>query len=249
MINVPLALMIVSSFLLAIVLHEWAHAQAASWLGDPTPRSEGRQTLSLRAHLDPVGMVMCLILAFQPLPIAPLLPFISVPPAGLGWGKPVKPDPWKMRVQADTGVLLVACAGPIFSLIIGLLTAVLFRFLDPVLDSSFFPHLLRQWVLVFASVNIGLALFNLIPLYPLDGYQILYTFLPSKQAAQFSRSALYGPFIILALFFFLPFIARLSGVGDFPLFRLTFYIWLGAQALISVVTGHPMNNLVVTYLV
>ena len=249
MINVLLSLMIVSSFLLAIVLHEWAHAQVASWLGDQTPRLEGRQTLSLRAHLDPVGIVMCLILAFQPLPMAPLLAFISVPPAGLGWGKPVKPDPWKMRVGADTGVLLVACAGLICNLIIGLLVAVLFRFLDPILDTSFFAHLLRQWVLVFASVNIGLALFNLIPVYPLDGYQILYTLLPSKQAVQFARSAIYGPFIILALFFFLPFIARVAGVADFPLFRLTFYIWLGAQALISLVTGHPIGNLVVTYLV
>ncbi len=249
MINVILALMIVISFLLAIVLHEWAHAQMACWLGDQTPRLEGRKTLKLRAHLDPVGIVMCLILAFQPLPMAPLLPFISVPPAGLGWGKPVKPDPWKMRVHADTGVLLVASAGLLWSLIIGLLAAVLFRFLDPMLGSSFFPHLLRQWVLVFANVNIGLALFNVIPLYPLDGYQILYTLLPSKQAMQFSRSAIYGPFIILALFFFLPFIARLSGLSDFPLFRLTYYIWLGAQALISLVTGQPITNLVVTYLV
>jgi Zn-dependent protease len=242
-INVPLALMIVSSFLLAIVLHEWAHVQVASWLGDRTPRLEGRQTLRLRAHLDPVGIVMCLILAFQP------LPFSAVPPAGLGWGKPIKPDPWKMRVSADTGILLVACAGLVFSLILGLLAAVLFRFLDPLLGTTFFPHILRQWVLVFASVNIGLALFNLIPLYPLDGYQILYTFLPSKQAVQFARSAVYGPFIILALFFFLPFIGRLAGVADFPLFRLTFYIWLGALALISLVTGHPIVNLVVTYLV
>ena len=242
-INVLLALMIIISFLLAIALHEWAHAQVASWLGDQTPRLEGRQTLNLRAHLDPVGLVMCLILAFQPLPIA------SVPPAGLGWGKPVKPDPWKMRVPADTGVLLVACAGPLFSLMIGLLVAVLFRFLDPILDSSFFAHLLRQWVLVFASVNLGLTLLNLIPLYPLDGYQILYTLLPSKQAVQFARSAIYGPFIILVLFFFLPFIARLSGVADFPLFRLTFYIWLGALALISLVTGHPISNLAIIYLV
>lgn len=241
MINVLLSLMIVISFLLAIALHEWAHAQMASWLGDQTPRLDGRQTLSLRAHLDPVGMVMCLILAFQPLASV-------VPPAGLGWGKPVKPDPWKMRVPADTGVLLVACAGLIGSLIIGLLAAVAFRFLDPILGASFFAHVLRQWVLVFASVNIGLALFNLIPLYPLDGYQILYTLLPSKQAVRFARSAIYGPFIILALFFLLPFIARLSGVGDFPLFRLTFYIWLGTLALISLITGHPITGLASIYL-
>jgi Zn-dependent protease len=251
MINVPLALIIVISFLLAIVLHEWAHAQVASWLGDQTPRLEGRQTLSLRAHIDPVGLVMCLILAFQVMPIPPLLPFISVPPAGLGWGKPVKPDPWKMRVPADTGVLLVACAGPLFSLLIGLLAAVAFRFLDPALDTSFLAHVVRQWVLVFSVINISLALFNLIPLYPLDGYQILYTLLPSRQAVRFSRSAIYGPFIILALFFLLPFIARLSGAGvsDFPLFRLAFYIWLGALALISLVTGQPITALATTYLV
>ena len=241
-INVLLAFMIVSSFLLAIVLHEWMHAQVASWLGDRTPRLEGRQTLRLRSHLDSVGMMMCLILAFQPL-------YSPVPPMGLGWGKPVKPDPWKMRVGTDTGVLLVASAGLLFSLILGLLTAVLYRFLDPVLGTTFFPHLLREWVLVFACVNIGLALFNLIPLYPLDGYQILYALLPSKQAVQFSRSALYGPFVILALFFLLPFIGRLAGVADFPLFRLAYYIWLGALALISLVTGHPIADLAVIYLV
>jgi Zn-dependent protease len=242
-INVLLALMIVISFLLAIVLHEWAHAQVASWLGDQTPRLEGRQTLSLRAHLDPVGMVLCLILAFQPLAMIAGIPAVlSIPPMGLGWGKPVKPDPWKMRVPADTGVLLVACAGPICNLVIGLLAAVACRFLDPILNTGFFVHVL-QWVLVFSTVNIGLVLFNLIPLYPLDGYQILYTLLPSKQAVKFARSAVYGPFIILALFFLLPFIARLSGVGDFPLFRLPFYIWLGAQALISLVTGHPILGL------
>src|SRR5258708_12032381 len=110
-INVPLALMIIASFLLAIVLHEWAHAQMASWLGDQTPRSEGRQALSLRAHLDPVGLVMCLILAFQPLmiivPGAPPL-LLSIPPVGLGWGKPVKPDPWKIHIHANTGALFVA---------------------------------------------------------------------------------------------------------------------------------------------
>src|SRR6266480_4065998 len=134
-INVLLALMIIISFLLAIVLHEWAHAQVASWLGDQTPRLEGRQTLNLRAHLDSVGLVLCLILAFQPLPV------MAIPPVGLGWGKPVKPDPWKMRVHADTGVLLVACAGLICSLIIGILSAVLLRFLGPRLASSFFLHL------------------------------------------------------------------------------------------------------------
>ncbi|HBE24686.1 MAG TPA: site-2 protease family protein, partial [Ktedonobacter sp.] len=116
MINVLLALMVIASFLLAIPLHECGHALMASWLGDKTSRSEGRLSLSLPAHIDPLGTLMCVILAFQPgLPV------------GLGWGKPIKTDPWKMRVGANAGVLLVALAGPIFSLLIGLLVALLVR--------------------------------------------------------------------------------------------------------------------------
>ena len=79
MINVLLALMVIVSFLLALPLHEWSHAQAASWLGDRTPGQEGRQSLSLRSHIDPIGTLMCVLLAFQPL--------LAV---GFGWGKPVK---------------------------------------------------------------------------------------------------------------------------------------------------------------
>lgn len=238
MIDVLLAFMIIGSFLLAIMLHEWAHAQMASWLGDYSPRQDGRQRLALREHLDPVGLLMCFILAFQPIASGVMMP------VGLGWGRPVKPDPWKMRVGANTGVLLVALAGPIFSLLLGLLFAVVARFFLPVVVGypNFFLWHLEQLIIVFASVNIALAIFNLIPLYPLDGYQILYTLLPSRQAVQFARSAQYGPFIILALFFLLPFLARLSGLGWFPLFRLAYYIWLGSMALISLVTGMPLAS-------
>jgi Zn-dependent protease len=235
-INVLLALMLIGSFLLAIVLHEFGHALMASWLGDPTPRAEGRQTLSLRSHIDPVGILLCIILAFQP---------ASAIPVALGWGKPVKPDPWKMRTGANSGVLLVAAAGPVFNLLIGLLVAGILHFItDPFMLSN--PYTLRvlQLLVVFASVNIGLAIFNIIPLYPLDGYQVLYTLLPSKQAVQYARwAAPYGPFIILAFFFFVPFLARLSGVDSFPLFRLAYYIWLGSINLIALVAGLGVDSL------
>src|SRR2546421_2070350 len=227
-INVVLALMIIGSFLVAIPLHESGHALMASMLGDRTPREEGRLSLSLRSHIDPIGTLMCVLLAFQP--------GLGV---GFGWGKPVKPDPWKMRVGANAGVLLVAWAGLIFSLLIGVLVAVLLRFL-PIqrLDSAIAVHII-QLLIVFASVNICLAIFNLIPLYPLDGYQILYTLLPSKQAVQFAKSAAYGPLIILALFFLLPFLAQLAspGLSSFPLFQLPYYIWLGSINIIALVMG------------
>jgi Zn-dependent protease len=84
---------------------------------------------------------------------------------------------------------------------------------------------------VFASVNFCLALFNLLPFYPLDGYQIVYTLLPTRQATQFAKSALYGPFIILAIFFLLPFVAQLARLDIQP----GFYIWQGSMYLISLV--------------
>src|SRR5947209_16953493 len=145
-INVVLALMVIGSFLVAIPLHESGHALMASLLGDRTPREDGRQSLSLRSHIDPIGTLMCVLLAFQP--------GLGV---GFGWGKPVKPDPWKMRVGANAGVLLVAWAGPIFSLLIGLLTALVVRFLPPSLFVPPFAIRLPQLLTVFASVNICLT--------------------------------------------------------------------------------------------
>ena len=237
-INVVLALMIIGSFLVALPLHECGHALMASLLGDRTPREEGRLSLSIRTHIDPIGLLMCLILAFQP--------GFGM---GFGWGKPVKADPWKMRVGANAGMLLVAWAGLIFSLLIGVLVAVLVRFVPiQMLVSPVVVHVI-QLLIVFASVNICLAIFNLFPLYPLDGYQIVYTLLPSRQAVQFAKSAAYGPLIILALFFLLPFLAQLAspGLSSFPLFQLPLYIWLGSMNIIALVMGQVPNIVIFLY--
>jgi Zn-dependent protease len=229
MIDVVLALMIIVSFLVAIVLHELAHALVATWLGDRSPATSERRTLSWRSHLDPVGTLLCVVLAFQSA-------------AGMGWGRPIKPDPWKMKVGANTGVLLVALAGPIFSLIVGVLVAAVMRVLIPVLADSIGTLFILKFLTAFSSINIALAIFNLIPLYPLDGYQILYTLLPGRQAVQFSRSMDYGPFLILILFFLLPFLAQFARVDSFPLFRLAYYIQLGALWLGSLVAGYPLDT-------
>ena len=226
MINVVLALMIIGSFLVAIIIHESGHALAASLLGDPTPRSERRLSLSLRAHLDPVGTLMCVLLAFFP-----------SAPVGLGWGRPVKVDPWKLRGGPNGGTLLVSLAGILTSLVVGLLFAVVLRFTLLSLPVNGITIRIPQLILVFASVNISLAIFNLIPLYPLDGYQILYSLLPSRQAVSFARSAQYGQFIILALLFLLPFLGQLSGLGGLFIFHIPYYILLGALELIGLVMG------------
>jgi Zn-dependent protease len=241
-INVILALMVILAFLISIPLHEFGHAVAATMLGDDTPRSEGRQSLSWRVHIDPVGMLLCIILAFQP--VAYLIGgSLLSGPVGLGWGQPVKPDPWKMRVGPNVGSFLVACAGLLFSLILGIIAAIILRFLPGIWMENVFAVRLFQFIMVFSSVNISLALFNIIPLYPLDGYQILYSVLPSHQALQFARSAPYGVFIILALFFLAPFLGQLVGLGGFPLFQIPHYILLGALDIVSSIAGFNVTPL------
>lgn len=237
-INVVLALMIIGSFLVAIVIHEVGHALVASWLGDPTPHREGRQSLSLRAHLDPVGTLLCVILAFLPLLAGPV---------GLGWGKPVKSDPWKLRGGPNTGTLIVAIGGLLTSLIVGLIFAAALRFVFPLVPVNALTLRIPQLLTVFASVNICLAIFNLAPVYPLDGYQIVYTLLPSRQAVQFAKSAQYGPFIILGVFFLLPFLGQLAGLGSLFIFRIPYYILAGSLNIITLVTGLPYDTVSLLY--
>ncbi len=239
-INVVLALMIIGSFLVAIIIHESGHALVATLLGDPTPRSEGRLGPSLRPHIDPVGTLLCVILAFFP---------VIAGPVGLGWGKPVKVDPWKLRGGPNAGTLLVSLGGLLMSLVVGLLFAFLLHFLPLTLLNNAFTARILQLVTVFASVNICLAIFNLIPLYPLDGYQILYTLLPSRQAVQFAKSAQYGPFIILAILFLLPFLGQLAGPGvsSFFLFHLPYYILVGSLNVIGLVSGFAPASIALMY--
>lgn len=230
-INVIVSLMIVASFLVAIPLHEFAHAQVARWLGDPTPGIDGRYTLRLGPHIDALGTLLCVILAFMPVPLS----------MGLGWGKPVKIDPWKLRGGRNGGPIMVALSGMVFSLLLGLLFAFISGLLFPLLGTNAFLARIPQLLLVFGVVNICLALFNILPVYPLDGYQILYMLLPSKQAVAFAKSGPYGPFIILIVFFLLPFIAEFSGLGGFPLFHIPEYILLGGQLIASLVSGAPLD--------
>jgi Zn-dependent protease len=239
-INVVLALMIIICFLIAVVIHEYAHVLTAALLGDPTPRNQGRQSLSLRAHLDPLGTLLCVVLAFLP---------IAAGPIGLGWGKPVKTDPWKLRGGPNVGTLLVSVAGIVVSLALGLLVALVIHFLPDslVLTSNGIVFRVVQFVTVFAAANIVLGLFNILPLYPLDGYQIVYTLLPSRQALKFAKSAQYGPLIIIFAVFVLPFLGTLTRTDGFFLFRLPYFLLQGVLSLIALISGYPLGSVVVFY--
>ena len=141
------------SLLIAIDVHEFAHAWMANELGDPTARYYGRLSLNPLVHLDPMGTVMMLFSVFYGF--------------GIGWGKPVPVNPVYLRKGPRVGMGIVAAAGPLSNLVLAAMAAVPIRLGLPL------PWLLVRLLLVVISVNIGIALFNLLPIPPLDGASIV----------------------------------------------------------------------------
>lgn len=167
------------ALLVAVSIHEFSHAWMADRLGDPTPRINGRLTLSPLAHLDPIGTLMLLLTRF-------------------GWGKPVPIDPYNLEnPRRDTA--LISLAGPASNLILATILSV-------------FTGLLNLWFidLLFLPIiilNTSLAIFNLLPIPPLDGSKILLGLLPYDLALEWEEILeQYGLIIILFLLF--PFTGR-----------------------------------------
>jgi Zn-dependent protease len=139
--------------ILSIGIHEFAHAWAANELGDPTARYQGRLSLNPLVHLDPLGTLMIVLTTFTGF--------------GIGWGKPVPVNPYYLRNGPRVGMGMVAAAGPASNLILASLLAVPVRLGLPM------PNLIVNLIWLTALINIGLAVFNLIPIFPLDGYNVL----------------------------------------------------------------------------
>lgn len=166
----------IPALLIALTVHEYAHALAAVSLGDPTPRYAGRLTLNPIAHLDPIGLIMLWLFRF-------------------GWAKPVPINPFNLR-NGRWGIVTVSLAGPGANVIMALISALIFAILAKLHLGGNEVYKVIQWTYTY---NMILAIFNLIPVPPLDGSQIVASLLPGRQADAFERIAPYGPFILMGL--------------------------------------------------
>ena len=177
---VPL-LLSVPPILLALSFHEYAHGWMAYRLGDPTAKHEGRLTMNPLAHLDPLGTMMIIIVHF-------------------GWAKPVPVNPMNLK-DPKKDMLWIALAGPVSNVIMAAGLGLILRIMIGMgmrVDGSFLGYF--QYMLYFAvMINLVLAIFNMIPIPPLDGSKILFGLLPTEYEESFLRFQQFGPMVLLGL--------------------------------------------------
>ncbi|MGI6064993.1 MAG: site-2 protease family protein [Bacillota bacterium] len=171
LINIP-------AVLIALTFHEYAHGIVAYRLGDPTPKYQGRLTLNPIAHLDPLGTLLLLF-------------------ANFGWAKPVQVNPLNFQGDRVRGMMIVSLAGPFINILLAYLGGL---FLG-LMDRGTIPANLIFWKfgISFIWINLVLAVFNLIPVPPLDGSKILAGIVPRSTAMSIYRMEQYGPIILMLL--------------------------------------------------
>lgn len=176
----------VITLIIALTVHEFAHAFTADWLGDMTPRQAGQLTLNPLVHLDVFGSLMVLF-------------------TGYGWAKPTPINPAALRLHHKYGVLWVSLAGPISNLLLATIAAIPLRmgWVKIVASTNFLPTP-GEFLYTFFYINLILAVFNLIPFPPLDGEKILEALLPDQLSGLYAKVRPYGPLILMVLIFFGP---------------------------------------------
>lgn len=180
--DLPSIIANIPALLIGFAFHEYAHAWVADRLGDPTPRSQGRLTLNPIAHLDLFGTLMALLYRF-------------------GWAKPVMTNPQYYRGNKKRGQMLVSVAGPIMNLLTAFVVMFLWLLIMHWIQGSEWSSIIS---LIFQStvlMNLGLGIFNLLPIPPLDGFAVLGGILPDRVAPQLHVLEQYGMFILIILLF------------------------------------------------
>ncbi|MBC1320354.1 site-2 protease family protein [Listeria welshimeri] len=166
------------TLLIAFTIHEWAHALVALAFGDDTAKNQGRLSLNPLVHIDLFGMLMILI-------------------AGFGWAKPTPVNRFKLK-KRRLGSVLVSLAGPISNLLLAIVGVGLYALF---LNYSFFTYgsITETFLMIFVELNLVLFVFNLIPIPPLDGYQILVEFLPMSARVKLEPVERYAMLIFLII--------------------------------------------------
>jgi Zn-dependent protease len=165
------------ALVVGITFHEFSHALIADQLGDHRPRALGRVSLNPVAHIDPVGALVFLL-------------------AGFGWGKPVPVNVYALR-PGRVGMAVVAAGGPIANVVVAIAAAAVHRALE-IGGIGGFAIEVAAWIVLY---NLLLAIFNLLPIPPLDGYNVLLAFVPPRTAFTIQRYAPYGVLVLLLLVF------------------------------------------------
>jgi len=202
--DIQIIILLIPALVFSLSFHEFAHAWMAYRLGDDTAARLGRLTLNPMAHLDPVGSIALLLMGF-------------------GWAKPVPVDTRHLNNPKED-MVKVAAAGPVSNLLLAVLSAISLRIL---LTGGFISPEIKTFLIIFMQINITLAVFNLLPISPLDGSQILTPFIEKYFGSQMVyKMEMYGPRVL----FFVIIFSMLTGVHIFslvitPIFNFFLFIF------------------------
>ena len=197
-------LLTLPAVIIAITFHEFAHAYAADRLGDDTPRMQGRLNLNPMSHLDPVGFMLLMF-------------------AGFGWGKPIQINPrnFNRNVRVHKGETIVSLAGPLMNFILAIVSSIVlaavYMFGNITFLSSTVGNIIYILLQKLVVINIGLGVFNLIPLPPLDGSKIFINFLPYNARRWITEHSHIFYYIFLAIW-----ITGLASVIISPIINLIY---------------------------
>ncbi len=172
--------------IVAMTFHEFAHAWAATKLGDETPRQQGRLSLNPISHIDPVGLICLMLLGF-------------------GWGKPVQINPRNFdgKYSLSKAEAIVAAAGPIMNFILAFVFLIIYAIFGMTVTTiTTTTNVISSILISIISINLGLGVFNLIPIYPLDGAKVLNNFLPYKAKEWLIKNQAILTIIVFAIVFY-----------------------------------------------
>lgn len=172
--------------IVAMTFHEFAHAWAATKLGDETPRQQGRLSLNPISHIDPVGLICLMLLGF-------------------GWGKPVQINSRNFdgKYSLSKAEAIVAAAGPIMNFILAFVFLIIYAIFGMTVTTiTTTTNVISSILISIISVNLGLGVFNLIPIYPLDGAKVLNNFLPYKAKEWLIKNQAILTIIVFAIVFY-----------------------------------------------